>query len=901
MCNSCDKHIKVFFITGDKLVTLYKTPIMKYIYVTFIALLFLLNGQAQSYITEYSLDTQPGSTAVLASAGCFRASDGKVWVKTNKAVFYYENGNLTEFNNQNSCIPFASNVPYPFTELNGSIYVSLFNKGIAKVYPNCELFSPSLGNFPQLRVQNLTTFNNLIYASTDSSLLWFDGQNYGEYTSSNSGLLSNQIVGVKRVGASLYILHPNSISIYNAPGWSYINSMPFVADLNTQLTEHAGYLWFTVFGKNYVYINNQWVYASAYFINDKRRFLDESVSLSVNPLNVLYAVNQTHLFNTATGVSYPITAADQSVIYNPGFKIQPVFINPTELVYTEGSKLKKIDLNLTSPFLYDSLFIYANFTNIQKLDINEVKCRINSGGSQFAHTGNDNFEVNALHTIYSSSLWISGKNTQTGQYHLSAEMFREGGKDFSPGPLDNTGQSSLMSTLLYDRVWKINRMEVANFIFHYNQGNVSSGVFQIPASILEWPGNGLSGLARAPFHDANNDNMYNPFDGDYPLMKGDQMIWWVYNDMQSPNRESGGIPLGLEIENIAYAFINDTATGTNDLINTTVFIEHIIKNKSVIPYDSVYIANFSDLDVGYADHNHFGSCVNSHSYYAYRSTIDDFPVPAAETDVFQAVILLKDGIHASADRELNGVGTFYKLPNNTSSDPEFPHEYMNMLRQTGWLNGLPMTYGMYGIGSPNGINTSFAFPGNSDPNFIGTDGIDPGFYWTALTPYPGNGPLPHRDVRGLGRLGPYSFPAGAEMNVAWAYTTFKKDSTVSQLDYILNDLCAYPPIIQNWYDNQTFPSGLYLGSLNVTEQFDNKVQLEVWPVPSSGMIWISAKGIEFCKSISIYNMQGMLVFKLPHCNSEAIGIDISAFSAGIYLLELKDEQGNSYLKKIIRN
>lgn len=874
---------------------------MKYIYATFIALFSLSNCRAQSYITEYSLDTQPGSTAVLSSPGCFRASDGKVWVKTNKAVFYYENGSLTEFNNQNSCIPFASNVPYPFTELNGSIYVSLFNKGIAKVYPNCELFSPTLGNFPQLRVQNLTTFNNLIYASTDSSLLWFDGQNYGEYTSSNSGLLSNQIVGVKRLGASLYILHPNSISIYNAPGWSYINSMPFVADLNTQLTEHAGYLWFTVSGKNYVYINNQWVLANTYFINDRRRFLNESVSLIVNPLNVLYAVNQTHLFNSETGASFPITPADQSVIYNPAYKIQPVFINNSELVFSEGSILKKIDLNLYVPFLYDSLFVYDNFTNVQVIDINDVKCKINSGGAQFIHTGIDNFVVNALNTIYSSSIWISGKNTQTGQYHLSAEMFRAGGKDFSPGPLDNAGQTNLMSTNFYDKVWKINRIDVANFIFHYNQGNVGSGIFQIPASILEWPGNVLPGLTHAPFHDANNDNIYNPFDGDYPLMKGDQMIWWVYNDMQSPNRESGGLPLGLEIENIAYAFVNDTATGNNELINKTVFIEHIIKNKSAITYDSVYVANFSDLDVGYADHNHFGSCVNSHSYYAYRSTIDDFPVPAAETDVFQAVILLKDGIHAPTDQELSGVGTFYKSPNNNGSDPEFPHEYINMLRQTGWLNGFPMTYGMYGMGSPNGINTSFAFPGNSDPNFISTDGIDPGFYWTALTPYPGNGPLPHRDVRGLGRLGPYSFPAGAEMSVAWAYTTLKKDSSVSQLDYILTDLCAYPEIIQDWYDSQTFPSGLFLGSLNVAEQLDNKALIEVWPVPSSGMIWISAKGIQSCKNITVYNMQGAPVFKLPHCNSEAIGIDISAFSAGIYLLEVKDEQGNTFLKKIIRN
>ena len=42
----------------------------------------------------------------------------------------------------------------------------------------------------------------------------------------------------------------------------------------------------------------------------------------------------------------------------------------------------------------------------------------------------------------------------------------------------------------------------------------------------------------APFVDVDNDGNYNPLNGDYPKIKGNQSIWWVMND--NGNRKGFG-------------------------------------------------------------------------------------------------------------------------------------------------------------------------------------------------------------------------------------------------------------------------------------------------------------------------------------------------------------------------
>ncbi len=76
--------------------------------------------------------------------------------------------------------------------------------------------------------------------------------------------------------------------------------------------------------------------------------------------------------------------------------------------------------------------------------------------------------------------------------------------------------------------------------------------------------------------------------------------------------------------------------------------------------------------------------------------------------------------------------------------------------------------------------------------------------------------------------------------------------------------------------------------------------LKVWPIPASTRINISYKTLSENSKLSLYNINGSLVFKdvLPTSASKDYSIDTSKFAEGIYFLNIKS--GNSkYTKKII--
>ncbi|MBK6642130.1 MAG: hypothetical protein IPG39_13350 [Bacteroidetes bacterium] len=123
----------------------------------------------------------------------------------------------------------------------------------------------------------------------------------------------------------------------------------------------------------------------------------------------------------------------------------------------------------------------------------------------------------------------------------------------------------------YDRIWKINRQEVIDFI----------GGLPATPDMQQFPGNYSNGNTLAPFVDVNNDGIYNILDGDYPAfdiagtipdssdqLYGDQSLWFVFNDVCNIKTQTGSSPLGLEIQGQAFAFISP-----DPLLTTPLFID----------------------------------------------------------------------------------------------------------------------------------------------------------------------------------------------------------------------------------------------------------------------------------------------------------------------------------------
>ena len=58
------------------------------------------------------------------------------------------------------------------------------------------------------------------------------------------------------------------------------------------------------------------------------------------------------------------------------------------------------------------------------------------------------------------------------------------------------------------------------------------------------------------------------------VLKGDQTLWWIFNDKGSSHTESNGSPIGIEVRGQAFAF------ATNDEINNMTFYSYEIGRAS---------------------------------------------------------------------------------------------------------------------------------------------------------------------------------------------------------------------------------------------------------------------------------------------------------------------------------
>ena len=185
-------------------------------------------------------------------------------------------------------------------------------------------------------------------------------------------------------------------------------------------------------------------------------------------------------------------------------------------------------------------------------------------------------------TVFQLALWFGGLDTDDS-LHVAAFQYGQVGMDYWSGPLKPMeGTTDLMTSLKFHRVWNLTRAEIEQFIANHDNGG-----YVIPEDILTWPAHGEEGYAEnlAPFVDVNGDGHYNPADGDYPDIKGDQCLFFIFNDNYTRHTESGGPSLGLEVQTMVYAF----DAPDDEAVNNTVFFNYKIYNRSSSDYHEVYL------------------------------------------------------------------------------------------------------------------------------------------------------------------------------------------------------------------------------------------------------------------------------------------------------------------------
>lgn len=464
-------------------------------------------------------------------------------------------------------------------------------------------------------------------------------------------------------------------------------------------------------------------------------------------------------------------------------------------------------------------------TSYEHLDINNVKARINHRGNlwQEIETGNPAYEIpkgSGKHSVFSGAIWIGGLDDY-GQLKLAAGRYGHG-TDFWSGPLKNSfAQTNDDACQTYDKHWKVTRAEVKTFRDWYllNQSSPAQAAakfpdYQIPQSILDWPGNGnyLAGFDTilAPFFDHNGDKIYNPQNGDYPLydldgtiscdanqLYGDQTIWWVINDAGNFHSETGGTPIGVEIQCQAFAFV------TSDEINDMTFYNFRIINRSSQNLNQTYFALFNDSDLGFYDDDYVGCDVQRGLGYTYNgkdidaqgnspgpSHYGEHP-PVIGFDFVKGLFQDNDGydnpLTNNYNLAVNFSGNVYENNGSGYGDGIIDNERLGMRRFYYHSNNQAFgssfndeqCYNYMSGKNADGSNASYdyMFPGNTDPLGWGTGGVIMP-EWTEIT---SNNQA--SDRRSVMSTGPFTFKSGQANDITIA-AVWARDTMGNLLDGI---------------------------------------------------------------------------------------------------------------------
>jgi hypothetical protein len=363
---------------------------------------------------------------------------------------------------------------------------------------------------------------------------------------------------------------------------------------------------------------------------------------------------------------------------------------------------------------------------VASLDINNTRARIMNGGDMWWDlVGNAAYEIPKVTqqgeqrktSLFAGALWIGGYD-QGNNLREAAMTYRQTGNDFFPGALDvNTASIDASECIAWDKIYQVTREEINSFI-----ENKSSSV---PDNIGNWPAHGHGNQAHylAPFVDMDNNGEYNTDAGDYPDVRGDQVLWFVYNDKGNTHTETKAQAIGLEIQTQAFAF------ATNDEINNMTFYQQKIINRSKNKLEKVYFGQWVDADLGNAYDDYVGCdttrslgiCYNGDDFDEGASGYGTNP-PSIGVDFFQGPLAdPADGIDNDKDGTIDEVDeeiimskfVYYNNDYNPNGNPTADIHYYYFLDGK-FKNAQKMRYG--GDGFNNVWDASryvnYMFPGN---------------------------------------------------------------------------------------------------------------------------------------------------------------------------------------------
>lgn len=559
------------------------------------------------------------------------------------------------------------------------------------------------------------------------------------------------------------------------------------------------------------------------------------------------------------------------------------------------------------------------------LDINNVRARI-LGGGDFWWDGVETakYEIpkvdpasgaTPINILFAGSLWFTGVDNG-GNLQCAAQTYRNQGHDFFTGPLyGNFGEVSFDQCQAYDEHFKVYGPDIARFRALFNDPSTTVTRAEIlatqdagdpnsdPLQILRWPGKGnpyylenetdkyYNEGALAPFFDVDGNDIYDPTKGDFPVIGvsddngdltenfADQMIFWVINDNGNIHGRTGGTPMGVQVNCLAFAY--QTADALNDM---TFYTFEIIK-KSPDPLFETYMGVFVDPDLGDFDDDMVGCDTIREMGFLYNGDpVDDQYGP-------NPPILGIDYFEGPLDDNGNQLGlssfAFFinSAGNNIQQDPDNAGEFRNL--QTGrWTDGTPFAFGGDGIPGGGSVGTTnYCLSGNPD------DPTQWSIPWTSA--------LTAQDYRFVQNSGPFTLLPGDPQRITIGAVTVFPNNYDGTPD-IEAELGIADDLAQNLFDNNfDIIDGPDAPSLAIRE-LSNEIVINLVNEESSNNFGESYQephalpdnGVT--SNDSLYRFQGYLVYQLKNDRVTAQDLNDESQARLIFQADLKDDIANVY-------
>jgi hypothetical protein len=356
----------------------------------------------------------------------------------------------------------------------------------------------------------------------------------------------------------------------------------------------------------------------------------------------------------------------------------------------------------------------------------------------------------------------------------------------------------------------------------------------------------------APFVDVDGDGKYNYLMGDYPRIKGAQMLWAIYNDMGGAKTQSGSRGLGLEVQLSAYAYVRGT------LADNIQFYEYKLFNRGATSIDSARVSIWSDMDLGYSADDYIGFDSARRMGYVYNATATDGSGGAG---------------HYGANPPISGIV---------------------LLKTVGDLNGNRVPAGAFvnfvqGAGSPacsqDPIVAKDFYYLSAGYNKCGQPFLNPVTGQPSKTIYPDHPAMaggwsacaqgtPPGDQRFVLASAPFRMAAGSSYEMAFALVVSPTGGGCPNVN--LTGIRATADTAFKLYNQSP-------AAVQGPAAFGS---LMLYPNPVQSSLTLS--GLPAATTIRVLDVTGKVLTVPQHKSGDALLLNTSALSSGVYLLQLTD-------------